>query len=64
MESYPEGIYKVKQNICRDGTVGPTTLVPLKKRWFWFGRYEVHEERLKLLHDLERLDRGEYECGR
>jgi hypothetical protein len=64
MESYPEGIYKVKQTIYPDGSVGPTMLVPLKKKWFWFGRYKVNEERMKLLYDLDRLDRGEYECGR
>ena len=48
---FPEGVYRVEQRLTTDCEVR-TTLVPLRKRWWWFGAFLTDGKRLELLQQM------------
>lgn len=53
MGELPMGFYEVRQGIGEDGEL-ETTVVPIRKRWWWFGSTPRDETRLELLREMEK----------
>jgi hypothetical protein len=54
----PEGVYRLEQRLDEDGEAS-SVLYPVRKRWWWFGRFPEDKDTLNLAYRMIALDRGE-----
>jgi hypothetical protein len=54
----PEGVYRLEQRLDEDGEAS-SVLYPVRKRWWWFGRFPEDKDTLNLMSRMIALDRGE-----
>ncbi len=51
----PDGVYRLVQHLDADGNFS-TLLVPIRKRWWWFGSWRTDRHNVELCEVMARME--------